>query len=67
MGSAAAAIVELAGGTVSGYRGEAFAIQQGRVVAAGPSLHPQIVDTLDQVEPLPGDAFGAPEVTAMGS
>ena len=65
--AAGVAIVELAGGTVSGYRGEAFAIQQGRVVAAGPSLHPQIVDTLAQVEPLPGDAFGAPEVTAMGS
>ena len=44
-----------------------FDLRCGRVVAAGPALHPSIVDVLAQVKPLSGDAFGAPEVTAMGS
>lgn len=65
--AAGVALVELAGGTISGYGGETFDLGSGRVVASGPALHPQIVEVLNQVQPLPGEAFGAPEVTAMGS
>ena len=65
--AAGVALVELAGGTISGYGGEEFDLRSGRVVAAGPALHPTIVAVLAQVKPLSGDAFGAPEVTAMGS
>ena len=59
--------MELAGGTISGYRGQPFSLPEGRVVAAGPGLHPRIVEVLAQVKPLSGEDFGAPEVTAMGS
>ena len=65
--AAGVALVELAGGTISGYGGETFDLGSGRIVASGPALHPQIVEVLNQVQPLPGEAFGAPEVTAMGS
>ncbi|MEC8441508.1 MAG: inositol monophosphatase family protein [Cyanobacteriota bacterium] len=65
--AAGVALVELAGGTISGYSGERFDLGSGRVVASGPSLHPRIVEVLNQVQPLPGGAFGAPEITAMGS
>ena len=65
--AAGVALVELAGGTISGYGGERFDLASGRVVASGPALHPRIVEVLNQVQPLPGEAFGAPEVTAMGS
>ena len=65
--AAGVALVELAGGTISGYGGERFDLGSGRVVASGPALHPRIVEVLNQVQPLPGEAFGAPEVTAMGS
>ena len=65
--AAGVALVELAGGTISGYGGERFDLGSGRVVASGPALHPLIVEVLNQVQPLPGEAFGAPEVTAMGS
>ena len=65
--AAGVALVELAGGTISGYSGERFDLGSGRVVASSPALHPQILEVLNQVQPLPGEAFGAPEVTAMGS
>ena len=65
--AAGVALVELAGGTISGYGGERFDLGSGRVVASGPALHPRIVEVLNQVQPLPGGAFGAPEITAMGS
>ena len=65
--AAGVALVELAGGRISGYGGEDFDLSSGRVLAAGPALHPRIVDVLAQVKPLSGEAFGAPEVTAMGS
>ena len=65
--AAGVALVELAGGTVSGYRGQPVSLPEGRVVAAGPGLHPRIVEVLAQVKPLSGADFGAPEVTAMGS
>ena len=65
--AAGVALVELAGGTISGYGGERFDLGSGRVVASSPVLHPRILEVLNQVQPLPGEAFGAPEVTAMGS
>ncbi|CAI8151974.1 MAG: Fructose-1,6-bisphosphatase/inositol-1-monophosphatase [Synechococcus sp. CC9902] len=65
--AAGVAIVELAGGMISGYDGQPFSLNDGRVVAAGPRLHPAITEVLDLVKPLSGKDFGAPEVTAMGS
>ena len=65
--AAGVALVEIAGGRISGYRGDAFQLNSGRVVAAGAQLHPALVNGLAQVTPLQGSAFGAPEVTAMGS
>ena len=65
--AAGVALVELAGGTISDYKGQTFSLQEGRVVASGPKLHKAIVEVLGQVKPLSGTDFGAPEVTAMGS
>ena len=65
--AAGVALVDIAGGCISGYGGDVFQLNSGRVVAAGPQLHPAILDVLAQVTPLDGSAFGAPEVTAMGS
>lgn len=65
--AAGVALVELAGGVVSGYKGEPFSIGSGRVVASGPKLHPTLVAELGKVSPLNGACFGAPEITAMGS
>jgi myo-inositol-1(or 4)-monophosphatase len=65
--AAGVALVDLAGGTVTGYGNRPFDLSSGRVVAAGASLHAAIIEGLSQVQPLPGAAFGAPEVTAMGS
>jgi myo-inositol-1(or 4)-monophosphatase len=65
--AAGVALVDLAGGTVTGYGNQPFDLTSGRVVAAGPGLHEALIDGLSQVKPLPGAAFGAPEVTAMGS
>lgn len=65
--AAGVALVEMAGGIVSGYQGEAFDIGSGRVLASGPDLHQLMVNELAQVKPLDGASFGAPEITAMGS
>ncbi|WP_413440004.1 inositol monophosphatase family protein [Synechococcus sp. MIT S1220] len=65
--AAGVALVELAGGVVTGYGGGPFTISSGRVLASGPDLHPKLVKELAHVRPLSGDCFGAPEITAMGS
>ena len=65
--AAGAALVELAGGVVSGYGGEPFDLSSGRVLACGDALHSQMIDGLGQVKPLSGASFGAPELTVMGS
>ena len=65
--AAGVALVDLAGGSISGYRGEAFDLCSGRVVAANPMLHALMIQELAQIKPLRGDDFGAPEITAMGS
>ena len=65
--AAGVALVDLAGGHISGYRGEAFDLSSGRVVAANPILHALMIQELTQIKPLRGEDFGAPEITAMGS
>mgnify|MGYP001277713358 FL=1 len=65
--AAGVALVELAGGEVSGYRGDPFELSSGRVLACAPALHQVMVDELAKVSPLVGSCFGAPEITAMGS
>jgi myo-inositol-1(or 4)-monophosphatase len=65
--AAGVALVDIAGGCISGYGGDPFQLNSGRVVAAGPMLHQAIINVLSQVTPLDGPSFGAPEVTAMGS
>ena len=65
--AAGVALVDIAGGCISGYGGDTFQLNSGRVVEAGPQLHPAILNVLAQVTPLDGPSFGAPEVTAMGS
>ena len=65
--AAGVALVDLAGGSISGYRGEAFDLCSGRVVAANPTLHALMIQELAQIKPLRGDDFGAPEITAVGS
>ncbi|WP_392349755.1 inositol monophosphatase family protein [Parasynechococcus sp.] len=65
--AAGVALVDLAGGRISGYRDEPFDLTSGRVVAANPALHALMIRELAQVQPLRGEDFGAPEITAMGS
>ena len=65
--AAGVALVDLAGGHISGYRGEAFDLSSGRVVAANPILHALMIQELTQIKPLRGEDFGAPEITAMRS
>ena len=65
--AAGVALVDLAGGHISGYRGEAFDLSSGRVVAANPILHALMIQELTQIKPLSGEDFGAPEITTMGS
>ena len=65
--AAGVSLVDLAGGHISGYRGEAFDLSSGRVVAANPILHALMIQELTQIKPLRGEDFGAPEITAMGS
>jgi len=65
--AAGVALVELAGGTVTDYRGQPFELGSGRLVAAGPGLHPTLVAELGDVVPLPGASYGAPDLVAMGS
>ena len=65
--AAGVALVEMAGGIVSGYQGQTFDISTGRVLASGPDLHQQMVEGLAQVNPLSGASYGAPEIQAIGS
>lgn len=65
--AAGVALVDLAGGRISGYQGQPFDLTSGRVVAANPALHSLMIQELGQIQPLRGSDFGAPEITAMGS
>lgn len=60
-------LVEEAGGMVSGYDGGPLQLGTGRVVAAAPGLHGQILAGLAVCEPLAGSCYGAPELDREGS
>jgi myo-inositol-1(or 4)-monophosphatase len=60
--AAGVVLVEQAGGVVSAYDGGRFDLAGGRVVASAPGLHRPLVEGLGQCRPLPGAAYGAPEL-----
>jgi myo-inositol-1(or 4)-monophosphatase len=55
-------LVEEAGGVVTGYDGSPADLASGRVVAAGPGLHGQLLSGLAACRPLAGSCYGAPEL-----
>jgi myo-inositol-1(or 4)-monophosphatase len=55
-------LVEEAGGLVSSYDGGPAALGNGRVVAAGPGLHGELLAGLARCRPLAGSSYGAPEL-----
>jgi myo-inositol-1(or 4)-monophosphatase len=57
-------LVEEAGGVVSGYDGSPADLASGRVVAAAPGLHGQVLAGLAACRPLAGSSYGAPELDA---
>ena len=65
--AAGVALVELAGGVVSGYGDAPFDLHEGRIVAAGPGLHAPLRQCLAGIAPLDGASYGAAELGAMGS
>lgn len=60
-------LVEEAGGVVTGYDGGPADPRSGRVVAAGPALHPQLLAGLAACQPLPGSSYGVPELDGNGT
>jgi myo-inositol-1(or 4)-monophosphatase len=60
--AAGVVLLEEAGGRVSGYGGGPLQLNEGRLVAAGPALHAELVTGLAACQPLPGASFGAPEL-----
>ncbi|MEB3319841.1 MAG: inositol monophosphatase family protein [Cyanobium sp.] len=60
--AAGVVLLEEAGGVVSNYSGAPLELAEGRVVAAGAALHPQILTGLAACRPLSGASFGAPEL-----
>jgi myo-inositol-1(or 4)-monophosphatase len=62
--AAGVVLLEEAGGLVSGYSGEPLSLAEGRVVASGPALHPEILKGLAACQPLQGSSYGAPELDA---
>jgi myo-inositol-1(or 4)-monophosphatase len=55
-------LVEQAGGLVCTYDGGPLSLGEGRVIAAGPGLRQALIDGLAACRPLPGAAYGAPEL-----
>ena len=60
--AAGVVLVEQAGGRVSGYDGKPMALSTGKIVAAGPALHGQLLQGLASTQPLRGSSYGAPEL-----
>ena len=60
--AAGVVLVEQAGGRVTGYDGRDTDLRQGRGVAAGAALHPQLLAGLAACQPLAGSSYGAPEL-----
>lgn len=50
--TAGAALVVIAGGVVSDYRGKNYDVSSGRILATGPGLHESLRQELQAVEPL---------------
>ncbi len=65
--AAGVAIVELAGGKINDYRNSEFNLNTGRVLACTPSLEEPLIKELENIPPLNGASFGAPEIKAIGS
>ncbi|MCS5690706.1 inositol monophosphatase [Cyanobium sp. FGCU-6] len=55
-------LVEQAGGLVCSYEGRPLTLGEGRVIAAAPGLCQALIDGLAACHPLPGAAYGAPEL-----
>ena len=56
--AAGAALVQLAGGLVDDYRGEAFTLGSGRILASGAQLHEPLKQELGRVSPIPPQHYG---------
>lgn len=56
--AAGAALVQLAGGVVSDYRGESFQLHSGRILATGTELHYPLKQELAKVSPMPREGYG---------
>lgn len=65
--AAGVALVELAGGVVSGYGEAAFDLHDGRIVAAGAALHASLRQHLAGIQPLDGASYGAASSGPVGS
>ncbi len=63
--AAGVALVEQAGGVISGYDGAPLDLQSGRIVACAPGVHAEILAGLARCTPLSGASFGAPELDAV--
>lgn len=65
--AAGVALVELAGGNVTDYKGGSFDLDSGRILACPPGMQKILTEELNKISPLDPDSFGAPELRAMGS
>ena len=52
-------LVELAGGSVSDYKGELFNLSSGRILACNPYIKNELKSELDKIVPLKEDIYGA--------
>ena len=57
--TAGAALVVMAGGTVSDYRAENYDVSSGRILATGPGLHASLQQELELVEPLSEELYAS--------
>ena len=60
--AAGVVLVEQAGGVVCDYRGGPLDIHGGRILACAPGLREPMLEALAACRPLPGAAYGAPEL-----
>ncbi len=64
--AAGAAIVELAGGSLSNYPEGDFDLNTGRILACTPGIHSDLKDELRKVIPLTCEAYGVSKITNNG-
>ncbi len=60
--AAGVALVDLAGGVITDYKGLEFNINSGRVLAACEGITNEMLIELSMVKPLMGEQFGAPQL-----